>query len=133
MEQTIEASMYLGAPAGPPAGPAGDLESLPRDPAGRFTPLSFLGSGAFGLAVLAQDAATGELVAVKFIQRGAKVRSARQLAAGRRAGRGGAGQGGAGRGGAGRGGREQPSRGLQEQRSGRSAAGCSAPPARPSD
>jgi len=39
----------------------------------RYEPLKELGSGNFGVARLAKDKKTGELVAVKYIERGKKV------------------------------------------------------------
>lgn len=39
----------------------------------RYEPLKDLGSGNFGVARLAKDKKTGELVAVKYIERGKKV------------------------------------------------------------
>ena len=39
----------------------------------RYEPLKELGAGNFGVARLAKDKKTGELVAVKYIERGKKV------------------------------------------------------------
>lgn len=39
----------------------------------RYEPLKDIGSGSFGVAKLAKDKKTGELVAVKYIERGEKV------------------------------------------------------------
>lgn len=44
--------------------------------------LQDLGKGKFGVAKLAKDKKTGELVAIKLIERGAKVRPSRGLNAG---------------------------------------------------
>jgi len=41
----------------------------------RYEPLKELGSGNFGVARLAKDKNTGELVALKYIERGKKVKS----------------------------------------------------------
>jgi serine/threonine-protein kinase SRK2 len=40
----------------------------------RYEPLKELGSGNFGVARLAKDKKTGELVALKYIERGKKVK-----------------------------------------------------------
>lgn len=66
-------SFFLSlAPARAPEPPQLTFPSLPPSPQ-----IKDIGSGNFGVAKLARDTVTGELVAVKFIERGDKVREER--------------------------------------------------------
>lgn len=58
-------------------GGGGDAPPLPPGPLGAYEQVGLLGAGTFGAVVLARSARTGELVAIKLIERGEFVRTFR--------------------------------------------------------